>query len=55
MKNPIPLLLVILGGAYLMSQSEQEEEEVDEMPTSLDYSNPDLKDALDKTEEVEDE
>lgn len=54
MKNPIPLLLVILGGAYLMSQAEQEEDQEDEGPPSL-YDTPELKDALDKTEEVSDE
>ena len=52
MKNPIPLLLVVAAGALMMSRKSARPNP-EEIPTSLDYEDPQLNETFAKLEEDE--
>ena len=49
MKNPLPFLLTVALGGYLMTRSSRRQNpsvETNEIPTSLDYNDPELRSVL---------
>lgn len=57
MKNPLPLILTLAVGGLLMSRGSRRSNpvETDEIPTSLDYDDPELKNMLADDEDESDE
>lgn len=56
MKNPFPLLLVLGIGGYLMTRKSVKQNPAQgDMPTSLDYSDPELHEALAQADDDSDD
>lgn len=55
MKNPLPFLLTVALGSYLMTRKGTRSNPVDsnELPTSLDYDDPELRAVLTDNEDQE--
>lgn len=55
MSNPIPLLLTLLVGGMLMTRTNKRSNPVnDEIPLSLDYNDPEMKEMLTSDEDEDD-
>lgn len=57
MKNPLPFLLTVALGSYLMTRKGTRSNPVqtNEIPTSIDYEDPELRAALTDNEDQDDE
>ena len=60
MNNPIPMILALAAGAWLISQAKSDPElssnpESELPPTTLDYNSPELAEALEDADEAEED